>query len=234
MTRYTLGMAGMLLACACLAALPAAAQVHADITASNLRYVLVDLTPDDGQASWFNFTQVDLSPVTISSAVTPVVGSEQDAHNNLKQSGLYEFSAHTQMSLALDVNFSIHAVPLSEPEQSAFAEIDFVTNAMWGPPKDRGTRRDSDMAYGQIGPSTPEGFRFDFDKDKTLWLTFVNDTDYAASGDFSIYLETIAHAMAAPVPEASTPAMLSLGLGLLGMLGRRRASNRSAAVAAAA
>jgi hypothetical protein len=236
MTTCKAGGAGLLLESLLLAgaactAVPAAAQVQSNVAVSNLRYEMVDLTPGDGQASSFMFTQADPSPMTISASVTPVAGSEQNDDDGLERLGYFEFSPHTQVSLALDVHIAMQAVPLPEPEQSGYAQVAFFAGATWGPPKGSWERRDLDYAYADIGLDALGRFHSEYASDKTLRVTFVNDSDFAALGDFRIQLITEAHAMAAPVPEAPAPA---IGAGLLGMLGRRRrGGNRSADVATA-
>lgn len=234
MTTYKAGMAALSLAMAACTAVPAAAQVRSNVAVSNLRYEMVDLTPDDALASSFTLTQADLGPMTVSAAVTLVVGSEQDDGHGLERLGYFEFSPHTQVSLALDVRIAMQAVPLPEPEQSGHAEVAFFAGATWGPPRDRWERRDLDYTDAVIGLDALGQFHSEYDKDTTLRLTFVNDSDFAAVGDFRIQLSTSAHAMAAPVPEAPAPAMLALGAGLLGVLGRRRRAGHRGATAATA
>jgi hypothetical protein len=226
MKPHQLGMTGLLLACAGLLAAPAAAQVRSDVTASNLRFVLIDLTPDDGETPWFNFTQADLSPFSASTSVTPLAGSEQRARDGGERRGHFEFSPNTRLSLALDIDIDMRAVPLAGAEQSGTVWAAFLAKATWGPPKDRWERRDSEDVYGDVGLYFGD-FRNKFDRNETFWLNMENDTDYAASGEFAIFLESSSYALASPVPEASTPAMFALGVGMLGFLGRRRARARA-------
>ena len=228
MKTHQPGVSALLLACAGLFATPAAAQVQSDVTASNLRFVLVDLTPDDGETPWFTFTQADLSPLSASSAVTPTGGSEQRAQDSAERSGFFAFSPNTRLSLALDVDIAMQAVPLSEPEQGGTVWAAMLAKATWGPPRDMWERRDSEDVYGDVGLYSGS-FRPRFDRSETLWLSFENETDYAATGEFTVMLESSSYALASPVPEVSTPAMLVLGAGLLGLLGRRRARARLAA-----
>lgn len=219
MIGFKNGMLGIALACAGFTALPAAAQVQADITVSNLRYVMTDLTPGDGQASTFVFTDADFSPLSVSSAVTPQA-TEQNGHSFAERFGSFEFSGHTQVSLLLDVHIAMQAG--FTPEQSGSVWLGFLGGASWGPPKDNWSRRDADEAYGDVGTSIFGDFVPTFNRDQTVSLTFTNDSDYAALGDFTIELESNAHALASPVPEAPAPAMLALGVGMLGLFKRRR------------
>jgi hypothetical protein len=231
MARYKAGLTGCLLACAGLAALPAAAQVQADVTVSNLRYTVIDLTPDDGQASSFSFTDADPGPLSLSSAVTPRVGADQDAHDGAERRGYFDFSPHTRVSIGLDVHTAMAAAPGAGQTGSVW--VGFLATAEWGPPKDRLPRRDSDEAYGDVGylfdHYTPQ-----FNRDQTLWLTFENDSDYAGSGEFAIQMASSAHADAlpAPVPEAPAPLMLAVGVALLGLAGRRAAGAAAGRVTA--
>lgn len=222
MKLHQLGMTGLLLACAGLLATPTAAQVQSDVTASNLRFVLVDLTPDDGETPWFTFAQADLSPLSASSAATPTVGSEQRALDRAERSGFFAFSPNTRLALALDVDIAMQAVPLSEPEQGGTVWAYLLAKATWGPPRDMWERRDSEEVYGDVGLYSGS-FRPRFDRQETLWLSFENDTAYAATGEFTVMLESSSYTLASPVPEPAMPAMLALGAGLLGLLGRRRA-----------
>lgn len=222
MGRHLPGMFGLLLAGAGLLAMPAAAQVESEVTASNLRVVLVDLTPDDGETPWFQFTEADLSPLTAASAVTPTGGREPRARDAAERSGLFTFSPNTRLSLALDVRMAMQAAPLPQYDQVGTVWAAFLATATWGPPRDRWERRDSDDIYGDVG-LVSGSFRPRFDRSETLWLSFDNTSAYAGEGDFRILLTSDAYAPLSPVPEPSTSAMLVLGVGLLGVRVRRRA-----------
>jgi hypothetical protein len=221
MKTHQIRCTGLLLACAGLFATPVLAQVQSDVTASNLRVVLVDLTPGDGETPWFTFTQTDLSPLSASSAVTPAVGLEQRALDRAERSGFFTFSPNTRVSLALDVDIAMQAMPLSQPEQGGTVWAYLLAKATWGPPRDIWERRDSEDVYGDVG-LYGGSFRSVYDRNETLWVTFDNETAYAATGEFTVQLESSSYALASAVPEASAPAMLFLGAGLLGLLGRRR------------
>lgn len=225
MARFGAGMTGLAFACAAFCALPAAAQVRSDVTVSNLRYVLTDLTPGDGQTPSFTFDDAVPTPISLSAFVTPQVGNEQNAYQYVSERGYFSFSPHTQLSLALDVHIAMQAAEVAGVEQTGSAWVGFLGNAEWGPPKDRWARRDSEEAYGDVG-AVFGNYVPRYDRDETLWLTFVNDSDYAADGEFAIQLEARAFAQAAPVPEAPAPLMLAVGAGVLGVLGRRRAGQR--------
>lgn len=219
---------GLLLACVGFLALPAAAQVDVEATASNLHFVLVDLTPDDGEAPWFTWSNADLSPLSVSSSVTPSE-SAQYMQDNAERTGLFEFSANTRLALALDVRTAMQALPLSTREQGGWVFTGFTAGATWGPPKDSWERFDSREVSADVGLyplSTVYTTRLN--REDTLWLTFENDSDYAAWGDFRIQMGTASFSNALPVPEAPAPAMLALGIGLLGLLGRRHIRARRA------
>lgn len=225
MKTHRIYTTGLLLACAGLPALPATAQVQSDVTASNLRFLLFDLTPDDGETPWLTLTGAALGPLSASTAVTPAVGSEQRALDRAERSGFFAFSPNTRVSLGLDVDIAMQAVPLSAPEQGGAVWAYLLAKATWGPPRDRWERRDIKEIYGDVGLYSGE-FRPSFERNETLWLSFENETDYAATGEFTVQLESSSYALASPVPEASTPAMFALGAGLLGLLGRRRTRAR--------
>ena len=214
-------LTGLLLAGSGLLALPVAAQVQSEVTASNLRVVLVDLAPDDGETPWFHFTQADSSPVSASTSVMPVFGSAQRAADSAERSGYFDFSPNTRLSLALDVRMDMQAAPLAGVDQAGAVWAAFLANATWGPSKDRVEHRDSEDIYGDVGLYSGS-FRPSFERDETLWLSFENGTAYAGSGEFRVLLSSDSYALASPVPEAPAPAMLALGASLLGLLGRRR------------
>jgi len=223
MRTHGFGVGGLLLACAGFLAMPAAAQVQSDVTASNLRFVLIDLTPDDGETPWFNFLAPVPGPLSASSSVIPTVGSEQRTRDNAEADGYFEFSPNTRLSLALDIDIAMRAGPSPQPEQGGTVWAVFRGGATWGPPKDSWERPDYDDVYGDVGLYNGS-FRTDFDRNQTLWLSFENDSAYAAYGDYQILLESSSYALAAPVPEAPAPAMLLFGAGVLGWVGRRRAT----------
>lgn len=230
MKPLQLGVTGLLLACAGLFAAPAAAQVRSDATASRLRFVLIDLTPDDGETPWFNFTEADLSPFSASTSVTPIPGSEQRVRDGGERRGYFAFSPNTRLSLALDIDIAMQATPQAGAEQSGTVWAAFLAKAEWGPSKDRVERRDSEDVYGDVGLYYGS-FRTEFDREETLWLSMENDTDYAATGEYAIFLESSSYALAAPVPEAPAPLMLAFGAGLLGILRRYRPRARTVAQA---
>lgn len=229
MKTHQHGVTGWLLACAGFLALPAAAQVEIEATASNLRFVLVDLAPDDGETPWFTFADTDLSPLSVSSSVTPSE-SVQYMQGNAERTGSFEFSANTRLSLVLDVRTAMQALPLSTREQGGWVFTGFTAGATWGPPKDSWERFDSWEVSGEVGLyPLSTAYTTRLNREDTLWLTFDNDSDYAAWGDFRIQMGTASFSNALPVPEAPAPAMLALGLALLGLMGRRRARERLAA-----
>lgn len=223
MNSHQLGALG-LLAYAALAPLPAVAQVQSDVTVSNLRFTLTDLTPDDGETPWFRFSPDDgFNPVSASTSVTPASDGERRAYDWSEGTGSFEFSPNTRLSLAVDVHIAMRAGAV--PEQSGTVWAVFRGGATWGPPRDRWERRDYEDVYGDVGLYLGE-YRPDFDRDETLWLSFENNTAYAASGDFQVLAESTSHALASPVPEPSAPAMLAMGACLLSILGRRRRGKR--------
>lgn len=232
MMRARAGGLCLLLAGSAWLATPAAAQVSVEASASNLRFVLTDLAPDDGEAPWFRFIGADMEPLTQSIFLMPEPGAELRVTDFAERRGLFEFSSNTQVSLGLDVDIAMLAQPFPGAQQSGTASIAFVAIAEWGHPRDRQWMRDSDDVYGDVGQYFG-AFRPSYERSGTLWLEFVNGSDYAASGDYFYQIESIAQAVTSPVPEAPAPLMLLLGASLLGLWRRPSPGQRQGAECAA-
>jgi len=229
MTIHLPGFIASLLACACLSAAPAAAQVNVDVTASNLHFILFDLAPDDGETPWLRLSNDNLSPLSVSSSVTPS-GSDQYVQDHDDRRSTFEFSANTRLALVLDVRTDMQALPLLTREQGGWAVTSFRAEASWGPPENSLTHYDAWTVDGDIGLyPLSNAYTTRLNREDRMWLTLENDSVYSARGEFEINLGTASYSNALPVPEAPAPAMLALGIGLLGLLKRRRAGARLAA-----
>jgi len=218
MTRLT----GALLACAALNALPAAAQITSTVSASNIRVLLTDLNPNDGLAPWFAFDDAVLPSLSLSTSVTPTPDSAHHDYTYDERSGNFTFSAYTEVSLLMDVDIAMLASPSPQQYQYGTAWISFRASAVWGPPRDRWPRDDSETESRYVGQEPFGPYWTEVNRQLTLPLMFTNDTGYAASGYFRVMAESESYTMASPVPEAPAPAMLACGIAVLGVIARRR------------
>lgn len=231
MRARTVGLC-LLLAGSAWLATPAGAQVSIEASASNLRFVLTDLAPDDGEAPWFRFMEAGMDPLTQSIFLMPEPGEELRVADFAERRGLFEFSSNTRVSLGLDVDLAMQTQPFPGAQQSGTTSIAFVAIAEWGHPKDRQWIRDSDDVYGDVGQYVGE-LRPSYERSGTLWLEFVNGSGYTASGEYFYQIESIAQSVTSPVPEAPAPLMLILGATLLGLWRRPSPGKHQAAGCAA-
>jgi hypothetical protein len=224
MKRNALGLAGLVLAYAGLHAAPAAAQVNVELAATNIHYTLVDLTPDDGEAPWIRFTTADWTPISWSASLTPQPGNEQSQGFNESRHVEFELSPNTQVVFRFDTHLALHA-PTTDPRQYANAEIFSHMDISTGSGKGR-----EEYTYNSMGDNAYVGQQdyssgADFSRDSYGDISALTHGDPGV-GIYDVHADAYLYSAAAPVPEAPAPVMFAAGLGVLGMLARRRSRGR--------
>lgn len=224
MTRSRLGIAGLMLACAGLYAAPAAAQVSVELAATNIHYTLVDLTPDDGEAPWIRFSSADWTPISWAGSLTAPSGNEQSLGFSEQRHVEFELSPNTQVVFRFDTHLALHA-PTTGPRQLANAALYSHMDIGWGFGKGH-----EEYTYNSAGDDAYVGQQ-DFSVGADFSRNSYGDIsaltrDEPGVGIYDVHAEAYLYSAAAPVPEAPAPVMFAAGLGVLGMLARRRTRTR--------
>lgn len=263
-------VAAALAVCTATLSLPAAAQINFEVAASNFRYTVTDLKPEDGQAAAFygnlrSLTSYAQGSVqhedaiifsdaqqsrSIRSKPPSIIWEDRlsaesryafDANENVTGhfvSGaltipgdmqgrvdtsagsaniFFELAPYSEVTMSLDVLMQMYTPHGSEATGSAFVR-------QWA--QADGEDLVAATVSGSVG-LWQGSFTELVDRAETLSIGIANTSDQWMYGAFGFDVRAnIAQGVVTAVPEAPVPAMLAGGLGLLGVLGRRRTCAR--------
>lgn len=236
--KRTLAAAILSLAGACMAT-PALAQHTAGVTVGQLRYQLVDLTPDDGIAPWIGLNSYATQAYA---SVYDQQGTEIEG-TRIDRFGSAGFD-NDYASLHVDAAEDLAAVLLTLHSGYGFAAADrafrftlspgtqvnfYVDADMWAVPQAPGQSWPTALAelYGSLPGFNDDGqfistFRLEDGRRRGTLTVSASSQDEWVTGRLAFTAYAVAESHAAPVPEPGAYAMLLGGVAVLLAGGRRK------------